>query len=103
LHVLARALCSLADRLGNFSRFAHAESDTSVVISDDHDGAEPKVAAALDNLGNTAYVDYALVKPRTLIFSISLTRTIWHKTSMLKIEIWSLLPGRISRRRPPNF
>ncbi len=62
-----------------------ADADAAVVIADDHDSAESKVATALDDFGDASNMDDALVQPWTLFFSISLTRTICHVTSILEI------------------
>jgi hypothetical protein len=59
-HADQRALGSfsrLADRFGDFTRFAMAETDPAALITNDHKRCKPKPTAALHHFGDAVDVD----------------------------------------------
>jgi len=66
-HILLGSLNTLANRIGHFAGFADSDAHAALAIADYNQRAEPKVPAALDNLGNTVDIDESFLK--NLFFS----------------------------------
>jgi hypothetical protein len=63
-HGLAGRLHPLLDRGGNFPGFPIADSNLSIPIANDDEGAEAEALGAFGHLGDPIDVDYALFELR---------------------------------------
>ena len=63
---------SLADRVGDGQRLAHADAHASLAVTNYHQGVEPETATALDHLGDATGVDHPLVHAAAVVVALSL-------------------------------
>src|SRR5690606_39185081 len=62
LHLATRPICPFTDAVGDTTRLANANADTSITIANHYHGTEGEAATTLDHLGDALDVDNALVK-----------------------------------------
>jgi hypothetical protein len=79
LHISTGAFGSFTDGIGYATCFADAQTNTTFVVTNDHNGTKRKVKSTFDHCGNAGNVDYALIEFITLIFA-----TAWFLSSSHK-------------------